>query len=134
MSKYLLDTCVIVDLLRKKAKIDATYFEKGASINTITLSELYYGASKSLNRIKSEQQIKDLISDFDLNVIDFNKEASVVFGKLKSSLEVSGQRLDDMDILIASTAISENLILVTSNIKHFSRIKHLKVTSPNKDN
>lgn len=134
MLKYLLDTCVIVDLLRKKSKIDPVFFEKGSSINTITLAELYYGASKSKDPTESNQHVKNLISDFDLDIIDFDKKAGVIFGNLKSRLEATGQRLDDMDILIASTAISEGLVLVTNNIKHFSRINNLKIVSPNKDN
>lgn len=131
ITKYLLDTCVIIDLLRKKSKIDPSIFEKGASVNVIVLSELYYGAAKSKDKNKSFEQVENLISDFDLEVIDFNKKASLVFGNLKSSLELKGERLDDLDLLIASTAIVENKIFVTNNLKHFKRIKELTVISPN---
>ncbi|HTK03473.1 MAG TPA: type II toxin-antitoxin system VapC family toxin [Alphaproteobacteria bacterium] len=134
MNKYLIDTCVIIDLLRGKSKISPVIFEKGASINVITLSELYYGANKSNNFDKSMKQLGGLISDFDLEIIGLDENASKVFGKLKSDLETKGQRLDDMDLFIASTAISENMILVTSNTKHFVRIKNLTVISPSKDN
>lgn len=134
MQKYLLDTCVIVDLLRRKSAIDSSIFEKGASINSITLSELYYGANKSNNFDDSMNKLQNLISDFDLEIIDFDKSGSVIFGKLKSSLEAKGNRLDDMDLLIASTAISKEMTLVTNNIKHFKRIKNLKIISPNLEN
>ena len=42
-------------------------------------------------------------------------------------LEQQGTRLSDMDLLIASIALDNNLILVTSNLKHFSRIPGLKI-------
>lgn len=38
---------------------------------------------------------------------------------------MSGYLVDDFDLLVASTAIFNNLILVTDNMKHFNRIKHV---------
>jgi len=37
-------------------------------------------------------------------------------------LEVSGNRIDDMDLLIAATAMYMNFSLVTNNKSHFNRI------------
>ena len=50
-----------------------------------------------------------------------------VFGEIKSNLK--GNIIEDMDILIAATALSHNLILVTNNVKHFKKIKELKLES-----
>ena len=47
---------------------------------------------------------------------------------LKVTLEQQGQKLDEFDLLIAATALSHNLTLVTHNKKHFSRIPDLKMT------
>ena len=49
------------------------------------------------------------------------------FGELKASLEKSGKIIDDMDLLIASTALTRNLVLVTNNEKHFNRINGLEI-------
>ena len=49
------------------------------------------------------------------------------FGKLKAQLQKSGKVIDDMDLLIASTAISRNMILVTHNTKHFIEIPNLAI-------
>jgi predicted nucleic acid-binding protein len=46
---------------------------------------------------------------------------------MKSSLEQSGSPLDDMDLMIAATALLDNLVLVTNNLKHFQRIDGLKI-------
>ncbi len=46
---------------------------------------------------------------------------------LKSKLEKAGKPLDDFDLILASTALTHNLILVTNNEKHFQRIKGLKI-------
>ncbi len=132
MNRFLLDTNVIVDLLRGKSTIDISILEKGAAISIITLSELYYGANKSNNVKKHLIQIENIINDLDLSLIDFDKEASNVYGKIKSDLEKKGNRLEDIDLFIASTAISEGLTLVTSNLKHFKRIKECVLIPPTK--
>ena len=55
--------------------------------------------------------------------------AALEYGKIRSALEVKGSRLDDMDILIAATALERNLTLITANERHFSRIPDLMVSS-----
>jgi len=42
-------------------------------------------------------------------------------------LERKGNIIEDMDILIAATTLSFNLILVTNNVKHFEKIKDLRI-------
>ena len=49
------------------------------------------------------------------------------FGQMKALLESDGQRIDDMDLLIASTALTHNLVLVTKNEKHFRRVPGLEI-------
>jgi hypothetical protein len=48
---------------------------------------------------------------------------------LKATLEKSGTRLDDFDLIIAACAMAHNLTLVTNNIVHFKRIERLKLTN-----
>jgi tRNA(fMet)-specific endonuclease VapC len=62
-------------------------------------------------------------------VIDINKGIMEVFGELKARLESSGKRMDDMDLLIAATAMYMNLSVLTNNKDHFSRIDELKLES-----
>jgi tRNA(fMet)-specific endonuclease VapC len=45
-----------------------------------------------------------------------------LFGEVKTSLEASGNRIDDFDILIGCTAITNDLILVSDNEKHLRRL------------
>ncbi|MCP4656082.1 MAG: type II toxin-antitoxin system VapC family toxin [bacterium] len=56
---------------------------------------------------------------------DFAVKASEIYAKLKSR----GELIDDMDILIAATALENRLILVTENADHFQRITDIKVES-----
>lgn len=45
----------------------------------------------------------------------------------KARLQKDGKVIDDFDLLIGATAVSFDLIMVTNNINHFNRIKHLKL-------
>jgi len=38
-----------------------------------------------------------------------------------------GRLIEDADILIASIAIVEDLVLITDNVSHFKRIKKLQI-------
>ena len=120
--KYLLDTGIIVDHLRKRKLLDASWFEEGCGISIITQAELFYGAEKSKDSAKEFEKIQNTLSVWCIEVFNLNKEIVGFYGKLKASLEKKGKRLDEFDLLIGATAISENLILVTGNSRHFKRI------------
>jgi tRNA(fMet)-specific endonuclease VapC len=68
-------------------------------------------------------------------VDDFAKELSVIpiynslniYAKEKARLRKAGNLIDDFDILIGFTAIANNLVLVTENKKHLSRISKVKI-------
>ena len=47
----------------------------------------------------------------------------------KTQLEKAGNPLDDLDLMVASCALTHNLILVTNNTKHFKRIDALRLTN-----
>lgn len=94
-------------------------------ISEISLAELSSGAY----RMDSERGFFELsfIRQI-LTPIPFGRPGcsdSEVFGRLKAQLYSAGVPLDDMDLLIASTALAEGMILVTHNTKHFSRIPGL---------
>ena len=87
--------------------------------------ELYYGAYKSEKVQSNLAKIKVLESALD--IIPINQELVEIFGLIKSKQEKAGKRLDDFDIVLASTALSYNLTIITNNEKHFQRIEGLKI-------
>lgn len=66
-------------------------------------------------------------------VIDIHRGIIEIFGELKAKLETSGSRIDDMDLLIASTAMYMNFSLVTNNKGHFGRIEDLPLENWNRE-
>ena len=48
-------------------------------------------------------------------------------GELRADLEMTGTPLPLADLQIASITLANNLILVTGNVKHFQRIRTLRI-------
>ena len=67
------------------------------------------------------------LTDPPLEILHFDHVCAEVFGQLRSLLERKGQRLDDLDLMIASIALRHDLTLVTGNTRHFSRVPGLRV-------
>jgi len=127
---YLLDTDTIIFSLKGNDAIQknlALHINDPIKLSVITLMELYYGAYKSKKVASNLAKIKTL--EQSLEILQIGTESTEIFGMLKSQLEKKGSRLDDFDLLIASCALAHNLTLVTNNIKHFRRIKGLKLTN-----
>ena len=47
--------------------------------------------------------------------------------KEKAILKKTGTMIDDLDIFIGTTAVANNMILVTDNEKHISRISDIEI-------
>ena len=62
-----------------------------------------------------------------IQVVDFKSADAQIYGKLFSDLEQKGKPIGMADSMIASIAISNELVLVTDNLKHFKRIKGLQL-------
>ena len=125
---YLLDTDTIIYNLKGELKVHENlllHVNDLLQISIITLMELYYGAYKSQHVDANLAKIKTLEQSLDILIT--GQETAEIFGKLKSKLESIGNRLDDFDLIIASTALTHNLVLVTNNEKHFQRIEGLKL-------
>ncbi|MCG8532321.1 MAG: PIN domain-containing protein, partial [Desulfovibrionales bacterium] len=94
-------------------------------ISTVTISELQYGVSKSQQRKKNQIRLDEFIAP--LIILSYDNDAAKTYGDIRCNLEKTGQPIGPLDLLIAAHAMSQGLIIVTSNDKEFSRIKNLKV-------
>lgn len=127
--KYLLDTNICIYIIKKKPETVLKRFVRlkpeSVAISSITIAELNYGIAKSSkqseNTIALEQFLQPLIQ------IEFSKNDAHSYGKIRAELERKGKMIGAMDLLIASQALSRNLILVTNNEKEFNRINDLQV-------
>ena len=125
---YLIDTDIIIYSLKNDEHVKQKFRENlniPKSISVITYGELVYGAKKS-RHIEKNLAVTYRIAEL-FPVIDIDRSIMDVFGDIKSNLERKGNIIEDMDILIAATSLSHNLILVTNNVKHFEKIKDLRI-------
>jgi tRNA(fMet)-specific endonuclease VapC len=124
--KYLLDTNICIYFLNQ----DKATTEKMSripigdmAISIVTIAELQFGAfnsSKVKENLERIQYIRSIIKTINLNTAITEE-----YAKIKSGLRKSGNIIDDFDILIGSTAIVNNLILVTNNEQHFNRMDNI---------
>lgn len=62
-----------------------------------------------------------------LPVAPWSNEVSDAFGEIKAKLERAGKRIEDFDAAIAAHAQGHRAVLVTTNVKHMSRVDELDV-------
>jgi len=127
MEKYLLDTNICIYFLKGKYNLDVKLKQVGLQnccISEITLAELKYGVECS-NRISENKEMVDGFAQEVIILPIFN--SLNIYAKEKARLRKSGKMLDDFDLLIGATAIANNLILVTENEKHLTRMSKINI-------
>jgi predicted nucleic acid-binding protein len=125
-----LDTSILIDYFRKVNKQKSFFYELTKeydlfAVSAITEYEIYYGSN-------SEQ---DLFWDEFFNMIvslPYNSKANRITTMIERELKRKNKRIDKPDLMIAGTAIANNMKLATLNIKHFERINELELIKRNK--
>jgi len=128
---FLFDTDVITNVLKKTPSPRLLEKLIGVPmreqfISTITVSEIVYGAMKSDRPEYHLNNLQNILLP-SVNIVGFDSKAAYVCGNIRAELEKRGQPLDLADLEIAAIAIANNFLLVTGNIKHFTRIPSLLV-------
>lgn len=120
------DTCSALIAGHDSILQNAANFERGNwAISSVTAMELSYGAH--LSRISKPKRL--LVNAFleDAPVVAFDRLAGLAAGKVRAVLQEAGRPTGPYDLLIAGHALSQNLILVTGNGKHFKHVQGLMV-------
>jgi tRNA(fMet)-specific endonuclease VapC len=128
-ARYLLDTDTVIFWLKVRypqinQKIETLEPDR-LFISTVTVAELYFGAYNS-SRIKENVSLIDELTS-EIQVISLESEAGKFFGRKKAELKRKGEILPDSDLFIAAIAVSNDLVLVSNNERHFSRIEELRL-------
>lgn len=127
MSQIMLDTNICIYIIKNKPQSVREKFKcyniGDLVLSSITVSELYYGAYKSQYVKKNLLALEHFLKPFD--IVEYDLKASIEYGKIRASLEKSGQIIGGLDMLIAAHAKSLKMTLVTNNKKEFERIDGL---------
>ncbi len=127
---YLLDTNILSELLKKSPNKNLILRLEGiplASLYTasICVMELRYGALRRGNPADLWSKIeKSILSK--VHILNFSYKDALKAAELLSELYSIGQPIGCEDVMIGAIALSNGLVVVSANTKHFSRITDLK--------
>lgn len=129
MIKYMLDTNICIFAIKHKPESLVHRIEQcipgELCISSITFAELLHGVEKS--QAVERNRLALLLFLSKIAILDFDSEAADEYGKLRADLERKGTPIGPMDMLIAGHAKSEQLVVVTNNIREFKRISGLEI-------
>jgi tRNA(fMet)-specific endonuclease VapC len=125
--KYLLDTCAISDFVKgypltlRKIKSMSPQL---LYVSTISIMEIEYGLQLNPKRA---QKIFPALQAFlsTIKILPFGEADAKAAGTIRVALRRQGSPIGFYDVLIAGSAISGGMILVTSNTDEFSRVDGL---------
>jgi tRNA(fMet)-specific endonuclease VapC len=126
--RYLLDTNILSDLVRKPAGRIAqrieTVGEEAICTSLIVSAELRFGAFKKGSK-RLSSQLEAVLSALD--ILPLEEPVDVRYAGLRLALERAGTPIGGNDMLIAAHALALDLTLVSANEREFSRVPGLAV-------
>jgi tRNA(fMet)-specific endonuclease VapC len=142
--RYMLDTNVLVDMLRglkvrrvrderrKRGERICNRIERelraGAAIHVsmVTVCELEHGVAKADNAERERRALYKVLAPFALTECDAVKMPRH-YGEVRRQLEMAGQPIGAMDLMIAAHALAVGATLVTNNTREFAKVKGLRL-------
>lgn len=125
--EYMLDTDSVGLALRGEGSVGETIMECVPSqvcISALTVAELRHSADRRKSR-----KLHSLIDIFikNLEVVPFDNDAAARYAKLIQRLATKTTQLSVFDTFIAAHALSLEAVLVTPNMRRFSKVPGLVV-------
>ena len=124
--QWLLDTCVVSELARQRPQPSVVAWLQGnlsaAALSVVTLGEVQYGIERlAQGRGRNTLQVwfDGLALQYRQRTLATDETVWRVYARLRASVEAIGRSQHDLDLLIAATATTHQLTLVTRNTRHF---------------
>ena len=127
MLRYMLDTNLCIRVLRDRPAGLRTRFNAeadGLCTSTVVLFELLHGAEKSAQPVENRREVERFASR--LEVLAFDAAAAAHAAEIRRALERQGQGIGAYDLMIAGHSRSRGLVVVTGNLREFSRVAGLR--------
>lgn len=125
---FLIDTDWLIDALDDTgAALDVleALSDRGLAVSLVSLGEVYAGIVRSPDQAARLAVFHRFLRAYD--ILGLSESVMLTFARIKYELERQGRRLDDLDLLIAATAIDTGRILITRNLRHFDRVPGLQI-------
>ena len=123
---YLLDTCVISELVKTKPDLRMVQWirsqdEENLFLSVITIGEIQKGISKLPDGRKKKQQLQNWLNNelqerFKDRILEITIGTARIWGQVLKACEKKGVILPAIDSLIASQGIFHKMTIVTRNV------------------
>jgi tRNA(fMet)-specific endonuclease VapC len=127
---FLLDTDTCIDVLRGVNTVVQRLRRLSpddCSVSAISAFELYAGVHLVRHPEREKRRVDDFLDV--VTVVAFDRVTGQEAARLRAELRSAGRPIGPYDLLIAAQAIRSNYILVSANVREFSRIESLRLES-----
>ncbi len=128
---YLLDSNIVSEIIKHDANFNVikklTEHSSDCAICAPVWEELMFGV-KILPQGMNRKELEDyLVNDVHMNfpIKNYTEKAALIHAELRAALKKKGKPTQKTDSLIASIALSNHMVLVTRNTKHFEPIQEV---------
>ena len=126
---YLLDTDTCINILNDRSSPSALrlvlHNPSEIRLCSVVKAELLYGAWRSQRAAENTRRLQRFFAP--LMSVSFDDRCAEEYGIIKAELSRQGMLIGPNDLLIASIAKANGLILVTHNVGEFSRVVGLQI-------
>lgn len=124
----MLDTNICIYIIKNKPTVIAKKFQSfqigDIAVSSIVLSELAFGVYNSAYLQRNLSALQEFMQPIE--ILAYDENAAYAYGEIRAHLKQKGSPIGQLDIMIAAHAVSLNAVLVTNNVKKFSRVKNLR--------
>ncbi|WP_265259170.1 type II toxin-antitoxin system VapC family toxin [Verminephrobacter aporrectodeae] len=92
-------------------------------ISALTCSELRFGLAKKPAAVRLHRLVNEFLRIAP--ILPWDAKAANRHGELRANLQAQGLPIGDFDEMIAAHALAIGAVLVTDNVRHFSRVPGL---------
>ena len=127
---FLLDTDFCIDWLRRKdyaRKALANVIPTDVAVSAVTVGELLMGAYCAQVPDREVEKVDAFLKP--IQVLDYGKPEASRYAGISARLRQQGQLIGVSDAMIAATAEVHRFTVITKNLKHFEKVKTLKVVN-----
>jgi len=134
VERLCLDSDILIDYMKKPSdtvkRIMKGVLERKVSVCTTSVNtfEIWLGAHLAPKQMELIDETEDFLDQ--LEVVNFDYEASVEAGRVMANLRKKGQVIEIRDLFVGCVCKANGMALVTRNMKHYKRIHDLKILTP----
>lgn len=133
MSKYLLDTNALSEVMRKRPNPGLVQRlgeirSRDTFTSVVCVAELRYAAARVAQGNHLWKRIVDEVLS-RIQILPLGEAEAERAGDLLAALEALGEPIGVEDVWISATALEHGLTVITRNLRHFGRIPGLDAES-----